>query len=83
MAQNRANTGLSGPPVIMPVMTVARHGSSTRITALRISVTSAISGVATRGNPRPSAPCTSPARAITNTTHSTTPADKDSNPGMR
>ena len=58
----RGSRATPRPPSRATTM-VAMHGSSTTITAVRISVTSAISGVATIGNPRPSAPCMKPARA--------------------
>jgi hypothetical protein len=67
----------------MLVATHARHGSRTRITAVRMSVTAAMSGVATMGNPNPSAPCTSPASMSTRNTHTTMVGDSDSNPGMK
>ena len=80
--QNSASTCLNDPLLTMLAVTVARHGSNTRMTALRMSVVSAMSGVATIGKPSPSAPCTNPASAITTATHSSTPSDRDSNPGM-
>ena len=62
--------------------TVAMHGRSTMMTAVRMSATTAISGVASVGKPSPSAPCTTPARSTTATIHVTRGGVRDSKPGI-
>ena len=53
----------------MLTSTVTMHGSSTITTAVRISDTSAMSGVAIVGKPSPRAPWTKPENSMTIATH--------------
>ena len=72
---------MNGPDRQITATVVAMHGSSTRITAVRMSVTAAIIGVATIGKPKPSAPCTSPAKASTSATQINIASVRFSKPG--
>jgi hypothetical protein len=69
----------SGPLVKRATQMVATVGSNTMMIAVRMSVTIAISGVATNGKPKPSAPWSSPASRVTHASHSSTAAESDSN----
>jgi hypothetical protein len=56
------------------------HGNTTTMTAVRKSMTSAISGVATMGKPMPIAPWTKPAAIMTIAIHASTHAPELSSP---